>query len=565
VSNSGFPFPWPPSIDGGFVPPSSVELAGFVLGNGPLNLYSSSKLPDGSPFALIDRTGVGVYHVTVLLAPVIAYLTLGQNLGDPLCVVEIVATSASEFDVKLFTLAGAPIDSVFGVGFFNILGITDALDLEVRNLNDAGPGSLRDAVANAGLVDGSVVTFMAGLTGTIALTSGQLKAAKGVTIQGPGSGVITIDGTGNADRFLYLYATGPAGPVTLSGLTIKNFGPPAAGTHGGAIVNYNMKLHGSDLVLQGNSGGKGGAVASFGETELTDSQVTGNHSTHAGGGVYLYGGPTRSPANALTRVAATGNTSVGLTASSTGGGGVAANMQYGSLDVDECTISGNSAGGPGGGLATYAGRTAAVAVRRSTIAGNTTTQAHPGAVQSGGGGAMLDARQTATILLENSTVDGNHSLGNAGAGGVKVGTDVGAAVTMHFDTITSNDANALGAAGGGLKIDAASVLALRNTIVGLNAATSAADISGALDADYSAIENTTGAVITGANNVTGVNPQLGALASNGGPTQTRLPNTGSPVVDAGDPAFVPPPTTDQRGTGFPRVKGGRVDIGSVER
>ena len=38
-----------------------------------------------------------------------------------------------------------------------------------------------------------------------------------------------------------------------------------------------------------------------------------------------------------------------------------------------------------------------------------------------------------------------------------------------------------------------------------------------------------------------------------------------PQIDAGDPAFLPPPHTDQRGTGYARVWGDRIDIGAVER
>ena len=44
---------------------------------------------------------------------------------------------------------------------------------------------------------------------------------------------------------------------------------------------------------------------------------------------------------------------------------------------------------------------------------------------------------------------------------------------------------------------------------------------------------------------------------------THLPNPTSPALNAGDPAFVPPPTVDQRGR--PRVAAGRIDIGAVER
>src|SRR5205823_870704 len=60
----------------------------------------------------------------------------------------------------------------------------------------------------------------------------------------------------------------------------------------------------------------------------------------------------------------------------------------------------------------------------------------------------------------------------------------------------------------------------------------------------------------------GVDPLLGLLADNGGPTQTIRLIFGSPAIDAGDPAFLPPPATDQRG--LPRVSGAHIDIGAYE-
>jgi hypothetical protein len=50
---------------------------------------------------------------------------------------------------------------------------------------------------------------------------------------------------------------------------------------------------------------------------------------------------------------------------------------------------------------------------------------------------------------------------------------------------------------------------------------------------------------------------------NGGPTPTLLPDPKSAAIDAGDPAFTPPPEFDQRG--LPRVVDGVIDIGAVER
>jgi hypothetical protein len=56
-------------------------------------------------------------------------------------------------------------------------------------------------------------------------------------------------------------------------------------------------------------------------------------------------------------------------------------------------------------------------------------------------------------------------------------------------------------------------------------------------------------------------PLLGALADNGGPTQTRALNTGSPAIDAGNSGACP--ATDQRGVSRPQ--GGGCDIGAYER
>ena len=66
----------------------------------------------------------------------------------------------------------------------------------VTNLNDAGLGSLRQAIAdsNGTTVENDVIVFQAGLTGTITLTTGQLPVVRSVTINGPGAGVLTISG-----------------------------------------------------------------------------------------------------------------------------------------------------------------------------------------------------------------------------------------------------------------------------------------------------------------------------------------------------------------------------------
>lgn len=68
------------------------------------------------------------------------------------------------------------------------------------------------------------------------------------------------------------------------------------------------------------------------------------------------------------------------------------------------------------------------------------------------------------------------------------------------------------------------------------------------------------AVFTAATSRNNIDPFLGALADNGGPTRTRTPLPGSPAIDAGDDSSAP--ATDQRGV--PRPQGTRTDIGAVE-
>ncbi len=62
--------------------------------------------------------------------------------------------------------------------------------------------------------------------------------------------------------------------------------------------------------------------------------------------------------------------------------------------------------------------------------------------------------------------------------------------------------------------------------------------------------------------VTDVDPMLGPLADNGGPTWTMALLPGSPAIDAGDNADAP--EFDQRGPGFPRIVDGTIDMGAFE-
>src|SRR5207344_2898705 len=86
--------------------------------------------------------------------------------------------------------------------------------ITVINTNDSGPGSLRQGLADAN--DGDTINFA--VTGTIGLTSGELLVDKSVTISGPGTDVLAING--NATYRVFHIAPGKV--VTVSELNITN-------------------------------------------------------------------------------------------------------------------------------------------------------------------------------------------------------------------------------------------------------------------------------------------------------------------------------------------------------
>jgi hypothetical protein len=234
------------------------------------------------------------------------------------------------------------------------------------------------------------------------------------------------------------------------------------------------------------------------------------------------------------------------------GGGIY--NDYGTLTVSNSTISGNSAyevcpfdycyGGFGGGI--YNDGT--VTLNNSTVSGNF-------ADYVGGGGIF----NSGTVTLNNSTVSGNSADGNGGGIYISGGT-----LTVNNSTISGNTGT-----GGGIWVNGGALHA-RNTIIASNIATTTApDLSGNLGSlGHNLIGNTQGGTGFDDTDLLNVNPLLGPLQDNGGPTQTMALLPGSPAIDAGDNSDAP--DWDQRGPGFPRIVGiidpdnPVIDIGAFE-
>jgi len=419
----------------------------------------------------------------------------------------------------------------------------DAATFNVTNLNDSGAGSLREALVSANTTLGAdVVTFQSGLSGTITLTSGELHIYDSVDVQGPGVAVLSVSGD-DTSRVFYVYS--PVDPpinVTISGLTITNGFDPSIG--GGIFdAGANLTLD-HDVITNSFVGeGAGGGVAqvpgevSTGTIHILDTTISVNQG-FVGAGLFLAGND--APAEILDSVIS-GN--MGLI-----GGGIAFYYPTDDITIARTTISGNTATYLGGGIALYGTFGGKITIDSSTISGNS-------AGVAGGGLAFYYASDLVTI--QNSTISGNQApfVGGAFIGYASGGLDI------SFSTISGNTGTT---AFGGL-YHYGNDLPLDNTIIAGNISPTDPDISGGATfvLNYSLVEDPGSAtIVQNAGAIVGVDPQLGPLQNNGGPTETHLPALNSVAIDAGDPAYVPPPATDQRG--FARKVAAAVDMGAVE-
>ena len=338
----------------------------------------------------------------------------------------------------------------------------------VTNANDAGAGSLRQALLDANASPGAETILFEPVffstVRTINLAGALPDLTDSVTINGPGASLLTLRRDMGGNYRIFTISSGTI--VSLSGLTITG---------------------GNDT-----SGNGGGGILSSGDLTVMNCQISGNQSSVAGGGILNNGGTLT-----VTHSTIAGNTSGGdFTA-----GGI--DSTGGSLTLLNTTISGNTATGAnnlGGGLWTSALTT----ITNCTITNNTATA---GATNAGG-----LRRDAGTTTIRNSLIAGNVS-----------NTTVPDVIATGNTGITSSGNNLIGNVG---------------TLGGIFNQTGDQTGSGA----------------------TPLNPIIGALANNGGPTQTHALLAGSPAINAGTNSGAP--ATDQRGVARPQ--GAATDIGAFE-
>ncbi len=304
----------------------------------------------------------------------------------------------------------------------------NATTFPVSNTNDAGAGSLRQAILDANANPGADIVDATGVTGTIILTTGQIAISESLTINGPGMNLLTINQTTDAR----IFSTG-SGAVTflLQDLTLNFTGPgttPYSGG-GGAIV----------------AGGAGASTTLINVTISNFKYQIGN------GGAISQSSGLNTHSLTITNCIFTDNKCGGA------GGAVSFNSQGGTLTITGCTFTNNhtglvgvNPGGDGGAIATTGGGSGGTyLIEKNTFLNNQVENVtgHAGAIMNTNGALTVQYNR----FFGNSCLNvANPPLANiiGQAGGATVHTTVADNNWWGVNTGPgANDAAALAAGG----------------------------------------------------------------------------------------------------------------------
>jgi len=368
--------------------------------------------------------------------------------------------------------------------------------------------------------------------------------------------------------------------LTATGLTLDNNYAAEAGG-GGDISGGVVTLYGPAVTNNhvGTSGSGGGLHIEGSDVMTYYPVISGNHvaGTGQGGGIDLvqsywssldlllsdnrvdsgFGGGLRAAQSSFTVYGAA------IRDNSAGTGGAIENDTSTTIVVSG-TLSGNLAGANGGALWLRGG---SAYLAGDTFGANQAGPAHStgGAPRSpssvGLGGAVLIS--SGLLTATNTTFSGN--LAALAGGGVY---NAAGAASLSNVTLSGNSSPA----GGGLDNPSPLVtetITLSNTLIAAGSqGANCTAASGIISKGYNlSSDNTCAAFFNQTGDLNNVNPRLGPLAANGGPTLTHLPGAGSPAIDAipfGMAGCGTSFTRDQRGAPRPLPSGGRCDIGAVE-
>jgi hypothetical protein len=442
-------------------------------------------------------------------------------------------------------------------------------------VGDGTPASCTAAVLQTAAKVGGTIAFACGAAPATITVSSPIVFTKDTVLDG--GGLVTLSG-GGASRILRLDSAYDLSTprLVVQRLTFRDGSSARTGDDtadgGGAIYRNGGSLTVIDCTFLDNrapSPGQdiaGGAIYGFGggETVIVGSSFAGNTASN-GGAVGSLNGSLTLVNSTFTENAATGTG--GNPGQGGCGGAIYMDGTHETATVCGVLVAENQAGGLGGGFFRVSNdASGSFSMDRSTVDGNEVTPATAG----NAGGLYLQGLQ---LAITSSTISRNRAFYNGGlwiTGGQAQLTNV---------TIAEN--TAFGSNGGGLWLSGTPVGTLLNCTLANNHATAKDVVAGAIFGGGLALKNTLvtgntamwtpgcdqkhadgggnlqwpdGALCTSSLAV--VDPLLGALGANGGPTETMLPGAASPARAAGTGC----PATDQRG----QPRGEPCTAGAVE-
>ncbi len=279
--------------------------------------------------------------------------------------------------------------------------------LDVVDLGD-NVLSLREAIQVEAISGDRIEFDSVAMNGeTIALLLGEIQFNSSLTIDASMlTNGLTIDAGGNGLAAGYTsrifnitdLTSGTAPPeVALIGLTLTGGDVASAG---GAIRSEGL-LTLQDCTVTDNAAAGGAGIAAttnYATLDIQSSHITGNQSSTRGGGIAFYGTTLTLANTEIADNAANGVFSYYYT--SNGGGGIWANTATGSVELQSCTISGNSAAANGGGIFLLGLNAELSVLQNSVVSGNTANAG--GGISAEGAYAHLD--------VQSSRITGNDSL-----------------------------------------------------------------------------------------------------------------------------------------------------------
>ncbi len=285
------------------------------------------------------------------------------------------------FFLDLATPVNAEIDDGQGICTIIDTGIVK----NVINLNDNGPGSLREAISTT--TDGDVIKLL--IAGKMILTGGELVIDKNIVIRGPESDILEISGSGSSRVF----------NVSGSDVVIENIG-----------------------ITNGFTAGSGGGILNTGGLTLRRVVATMNAADEFGGG--LMNGLLDGSENIEIRANLI-DCDFGFNTCKQDGGGIF-NEENNRLNLTGTVIHNNTADVNGGGIANFGGQ---LSIANSTISSN----------KAKGSGGGIDTTNAGTLTIIHGTITQNRSDFDDDSGGVGGGIFRGSGNTILHNTIVAEN------------------------------------------------------------------------------------------------------------------------------